>query len=56
MVDTLAGIVEHFLQPLWIVMVAIVFLGITFWAYRPKNKGRFESDGEIPFRDDDKER
>jgi len=55
-VDTLVDIVEHILKPLWIVMVMVVFLGISFWAYRPKNKSRFESDGEIPFRDDDKER
>ena len=54
--DTLVDIVEHILKPLWIVMVGMVFLGIAFWAYRPKNKGRFKSDAEIPFRDDDKER
>ncbi len=54
--NTLVDLVEHVLRPLWVVMVMIVFLGITYWAYRPKNKGRFESDGEIPFRDDDKER
>ena len=34
----------------------IAFLGIVFWAYRPKNKSRFEDCGDIPLRDDDKER
>jgi len=56
MVDTLAGFVEHVLQPLWVVMVMIVFLGIAYWVYRPKNKDRFKSYGDIPLRDDDKER
>ncbi len=52
----LADFVEHVLRPLWVLWMMIVFLGIVFWAYRPKNKDRFQSYGDIPFRNDDKER
>jgi cytochrome c oxidase cbb3-type subunit IV len=27
------------------------FIGIVFWAYRPRNKARFEQDGRMPFDD-----
>ena len=37
---------------LWVVWLMAIFLGIVFWAFRPKNKERFEADGQIPFRDD----
>jgi len=37
-------------------LIAIVtmatFLGICWWAYRGKNRRRFEQDGMIPFEDD----
>jgi len=36
----------------WGVWLMILFAGIIFWAFRPKNKKRFEDDGMIPFRDD----
>ena len=36
-------------------MVMIVFIGIVAWAYRPKNKGRFEAYGDIPLKDDDQD-
>jgi cytochrome c oxidase cbb3-type subunit 4 len=53
----LETIVNEFLRPLWGVWLMVLFLGIVFWAFRPKNKGRMESYGEIPLRDeDDKER
>ena len=52
----LVDFVEHVLRPLWGLLVMIVFLGIVFWAYRPKNKDRFEAYADIPFRDDNKER
>ncbi len=29
------------------------FLGICWWAYRGKNRTRFEQDGLMPFADDD---
>ena len=38
-------------RPLWLVWLVILFSGVVFWAYRPKNRGRFEEDGMIPFKD-----
>lgn len=52
---TLESIVEV-LRSLWGLWLMIFFLGIAFYAYRPKNKDRLESYGEIPLRDEDKER
>lgn len=37
----------------WVVWLMILFVGIVFWAFRPKNKDRFERDGKIPFADDE---
>lgn len=31
------------------VWLMILFAGIIFWAFRPKNKKRFEDDAMIPF-------
>lgn len=39
-------------RSLWVVWLMILFIGIVFWAYRPKNKKRFEEHGRIPFKDD----
>jgi len=36
----------------WVVWLLILFVGVLFWAFRPKHKKRFEDDAEIPFRDD----
>lgn len=41
------------LRSLWGLWLMILFLGIVFWAFRPKNKSRFESHADIPLRDDD---
>jgi cbb3-type cytochrome oxidase subunit 3 len=30
----------------------ILFLGVVFWAFRRRNKKRFEQDAMIPFKDD----
>lgn len=38
-------------RSLWVVWLMILFLGIVFWAFRPKNKKRFEEDARIPFKD-----
>jgi cbb3-type cytochrome oxidase subunit 3 len=29
----------------------ILFAGVVFWAFRPKNKKRFDDDAKIPFRE-----
>jgi len=54
--STLNDIVLKYLQPIWGVMAMGTFLGIALWAYWPRNKGRFEADGLIPFKDSDEER
>jgi cytochrome c oxidase cbb3-type subunit 4 len=39
-------------RPLWIVWMVILFLGIAFYALRPRNKKHFEDCSQIPFRND----
>ena len=38
-------------RSLWVVWLMAIFLAIVFWAYRPKNKKRFEDDAKIIFKD-----
>ena len=44
------------LRSLWGLWVMIFFSGIVLWAYWPSNKGKIESYGDIPLRDDNEER
>lgn len=39
-------------KTLWLVWLILVFVGIVFWVYRPKNKQKFEDASRIPFRDE----
>lgn len=39
-------------RSLWVVWLMGIFVAIVFWAYRPKNKKRFEDDANIIFRND----
>jgi cytochrome c oxidase cbb3-type subunit 4 len=39
-------------RSLWVVWLMAMFVGIVFWAYRPKNKKRFEDDAKIIFKND----
>ncbi len=39
--------------PIVIVLMLVLFIGILFWAFRPKNRKRFQKDAEIPFHDDE---
>lgn len=39
---------------LWLVLLVVLFIGIIAWAFRPKNKARFERDAKIPLQDDDR--
>ncbi|MCB1884770.1 MAG: cbb3-type cytochrome c oxidase subunit 3 [Geminicoccaceae bacterium] len=39
-------------RQLWVVWLLIVFVLIAWWAFRPKNKKRFEQDSRIIFDDD----
>jgi len=41
-------------RSLWVLWLMGLFIGIAFWAYRPKNKKRFEDDAMIIFKDDKK--
>lgn len=41
-------------RSLWVLWLMAIFIGIAFWAYRPKNKKRFEDDAMIIFRNDQK--
>jgi cytochrome c oxidase cbb3-type subunit 4 len=43
------------LHSLWVVWAVLLFAAIAFWAFRPKNRRRFEADAEIPLRDDREE-
>ncbi len=45
----LANIME-LVRSLWVVWLALLFGGIVFWAFRPKNKKRFEDDAMIIFK------
>jgi cytochrome c oxidase cbb3-type subunit IV len=49
----LADLVNDVLRPLWGVWVMVLFLGIVFVAYRPKNKDKWNDCANIPLRDDD---
>ena len=37
----------------WVVWLLILFVGIVFWAFRPRNRDKFEGYGNIPFRDEE---
>lgn len=39
-------------RPLWIVWMVLLFLGIAFYALRPRNRKHFEDCSRIPFRTD----
>ena len=39
-------------RPMWVVWLVIMFLGVVFFAFRPKNRKRFEEHGAIPFKND----
>jgi cytochrome c oxidase cbb3-type subunit 4 len=47
--------ISAFLRQFWGLWLMIFFLGIIVWAYRPKNKDRFNEDAMIPLRDDENE-
>jgi cytochrome c oxidase cbb3-type subunit 4 len=48
------GGVMDLLYQFWLVGMVIIFLGIVWWAFRPKNRNKWEERGRIPF--DDEER
>jgi len=48
---TLASLGET-LATLWTVWAVLLFAGIAFWAWRPRNRCRFERDAHIPLNDE----
>ncbi|WP_240475005.1 cbb3-type cytochrome oxidase subunit 3 [Terasakiella pusilla] len=40
-------------RQLWVVWLMFLFLGIIFFALRPKNKKKFDEASQIPLQDDD---
>jgi cytochrome c oxidase cbb3-type subunit 4 len=42
-----------FFRQFWGLWLMILFLGVIVWAYRPKNRDRFDDDAMIPLRDED---
>ena len=47
--------VMTWLHSLWVVWAVLLFAVILFWAFRPKNRRRFEADSQIPLRDEREE-
>ncbi len=40
-------------RSLWVVWLMVLFIGIIWWVYRPRNRRRFEEAAQIPLREDD---
>ena len=51
MMTTLASFGET-LATVWTVWAVLLFLGIAFWAWRPRNRRRFEHDAHITLKDE----
>ena len=48
---TLASFGEA-LATIWTVWAILLFAGIGYWAWRPRNRQRFERDAHIPLNDE----
>lgn len=42
----------HFARQIWPAWLMLIFLGIAFYAFRPKNRRHFEDCANIPFKAD----
>ena len=42
----------QFLREFWVIWLMVLFGVVVWWAFRAKNKQRFEEDARIPFKDD----
>jgi cytochrome c oxidase cbb3-type subunit 4 len=40
------------LATLWTVWAVLLFAGIGYWAWRPRNRQRFDRDAHIPLNDE----
>jgi cytochrome c oxidase cbb3-type subunit 4 len=45
-------VLGELLTSIWTIWAILVFAGIAFWAWRPKNRRRFEKDARIPLNDE----
>jgi cytochrome c oxidase cbb3-type subunit 4 len=41
------------LYQIWLVGMVVIFVGIVWWAFKPKNRKKWEERGRIPFDDKD---
>jgi cytochrome c oxidase cbb3-type subunit 4 len=48
--------IAEFARSLWTVWLTLLFVGIAFYAFRPRNKKRFDDCAQIPFRAEVEER
>ncbi len=51
MMETAQAVYE-ILRPYWVVWLMMLFVGIIWWAFRPRNRD-LERHGSIPLNDDD---
>ena len=49
------GEIYDFAASLWVLWLMVIFIGVVVWAFWPGHKRRFQSYGDIPFKDDDRE-
>jgi cytochrome c oxidase cbb3-type subunit 4 len=47
--------IASFLRSFWTVWMMLLFVGILFWALRPRNKDSFADASLIPFRNEGQE-
>ncbi|MFW5680785.1 MAG: cbb3-type cytochrome oxidase subunit 3 [Pseudomonadota bacterium] len=45
--------VLNILYQMWLVGMVVIFVGIVWWVFRPKNRKKWEERGRIPFDDKD---
>jgi cytochrome c oxidase cbb3-type subunit 4 len=48
--------IASFLRSFWTVWLMLLFVGVLFWALRPKNKDKFDEASRIPFGDEGQEK
>lgn len=44
------------IKEIMLIFFFAIFAGIMFWAYRPANKIKMKSYGDIPFKEDEEEK
>jgi cytochrome c oxidase cbb3-type subunit IV len=48
--------IASFLRSFWTVWLMLLFVGVLFWALRPRNKDKFDEASRIPFKDEGQEK